>query len=232
MKLINEDYINIEKTEEEVKAYLAKLKYALVQSDTIIKFQNERQVDKTRSLKYTNAYTSTDQTVYINNIPANVLSKWLMLESERFSELVLRLFHTELEAVYEEFNMGQDRDGSRVYQAMLSNLFDGHTYSISTIGVGEHLKNPSHVAIHNFFDTYYVPNNMAICLSGDLDPSETIKLIEKSFGSMKTKKVERPERPKLAPITKPIETEIVGKEAESVNLYYRFDKFNYNHYRF
>ena len=66
--------------------------------------------------KYTNAYTSTDETVYINNIPATGFDKWLMVESERFRKLVLRLFHTELEAVYEEFNMGQDRDGSKVYQ--------------------------------------------------------------------------------------------------------------------
>ncbi len=173
--------------------------------------------------KYTNAYTSTDQTVYINNIPANVLNKWLMLESERFSQIVLRLFHTELEAVYEEFNMGQDRDGTRVYQTMLANLFDGHPYSISTIGLGEHLKNPSHVAINNFFDTYYVPNNMAICLSGDLDFSETIKMVDQYFGGMKAKEFERPTYPKLAPLDNIIEKEVIGKEAESVNLYYRFD---------
>ncbi|MEM9023537.1 MAG: insulinase family protein, partial [Bacteroidota bacterium] len=50
----------------------------------------------------TNAYTSNEQTVYVNDIPSNELEKWLMLESERFSTLVLRLFHTELETVYEE----------------------------------------------------------------------------------------------------------------------------------
>ena len=60
--------------------------------------------------KGTNAYTSLERTVYINDIPANELEKWLMIESERFSELVLRLFHTELETVYEEFNRAQDSD--------------------------------------------------------------------------------------------------------------------------
>ena len=52
----------------------------------------------------TNAYTSNERTVYINDIPTNELERWLALEAERFSELTLRLFHTELEAVYEEKN--------------------------------------------------------------------------------------------------------------------------------
>ena len=173
--------------------------------------------------KYTNAYTSTDETVYINNIPATGLDKWLMVESERFRKLVLRLFHTELEAVYEEFNMGQDRDGSKVYQAMLSALFPTHPYQVSTIGKGEHLKNPSHVAIHNYFDTYYVPNNMAICLSGDFDFSETIQKIDAYFGKFERKDFERPKYELEKPMTEDVVKEVYGNEAEYVMMAYRFD---------
>lgn len=173
--------------------------------------------------KYTNAYTSTDETVYINNIPANELEKWLMLESERFRMLVLRLFHTELETVYEEFNMSQDRDGSKVYQAMLTALFKKHPYQVSTIGLGEHLKNPSHEAIHAYFDKYYVANNMAICLSGDIDPDATIKLINHYFGKMRQGEVEALTFEPEDPITEPIEVDVIGKEAEQVTIAYRFD---------
>ncbi len=56
----------------------------------------------------TNAFTSNEQTVYVNKIPANELGRWLNLESKRFSKLVLHLFHTALEAVFEEFNSGQE----------------------------------------------------------------------------------------------------------------------------
>ena len=59
----------------------------------------------------TNAYTSTERTVYINDVPSDELEKWMMIESERMQTCVLRLFHTELETVYEEFNRGQDNDG-------------------------------------------------------------------------------------------------------------------------
>lgn len=50
----------------------------------------------------TNAFTSFENTTYMENIPSNNLEKFLMIQDERFRNPVLRLFHTELEAVYEE----------------------------------------------------------------------------------------------------------------------------------
>ena len=130
--------------------------------------------------KGTNAFTSMERTAYINDIPSTELEKWMKVESERFSELVLRLFHTELEAVYEEFNRGQDNDYRKAYAAMNEIMFTKHQYGTqTTIGEGEHLKNPSMVKIHEYFDTYYVPNNMAICLAGDFDPDVTLAMIKK-----------------------------------------------------
>lgn len=134
----------------------------------------------------TNAHTWFDETVYHNDIPSNELEKFLKIESERFSELVLRLFHTELEAVYEEFNRGQDNDYWASHEAMMKMLFpESHYGTQTTIGTSEHLKNPSMVAIHNYFNQYYVPNNMALVLVGDIDFDETIKLVNAYFGSMK-----------------------------------------------
>jgi predicted Zn-dependent peptidase len=127
--------------------------------------------------KGTNAWTSKEQTVYTNDIPSNELERWADLESLRFETLVLRLFHTELEAVYEEFNMNQDRDSRKVWDGLFGLLYPDHTYgSQNTIGKGEHLKNPSMINIQNYFERYYVPSNMAVCLSGDLDgPSDNGK---------------------------------------------------------
>jgi len=67
------------------------------------KFAISNEYDKMISslgAKGTNAYTSVDQTVYVNDIPSTEIEKFLKIEGERFSELVLRLFHTELETVY------------------------------------------------------------------------------------------------------------------------------------
>ena len=170
----------------------------------------------------TNAFTSNEVTAYINKIPSNELDKWLAVESERFSELVLRLFHTELETVYEEFNRGQDNDNRKQYQAVLTALFPTHPYGTqTTIGIAEHLKNPSMKEIHNYFDTYYVSNNMAIIMVGDLDFDTTIKKVAASFGNMKPKQINKPQFAIEKPIVAPIKKEIFGPSAESVYLAYR-----------
>ena len=172
--------------------------------------------------KSTNAYTSTEQTVYVTDIPSNELEKWFQLESERFKMVVLRLFHTELETVYEEFNMGQDEDRRKVYEAMMSSLFPSHPYGTqTTIGKGEHLKNPSHYNILKYFETHYVANNMAIVMSGDFDPSEALVLAEKYFGNYPTKAVpdfNHEEQPLLPNI---IKKEVLGQQAEMVQLAWR-----------
>lgn len=87
----------------------------------------------------TNAYTFLEQTVYVNDIPANQIEKWVELEAERFSTVVPRLFHTELEAVYEEKNRGLDSDSRKVYEELMASLFLKHTYGTqTTIGTVPH----------------------------------------------------------------------------------------------
>ena len=170
----------------------------------------------------TNAHTWVEETVYQNKIPSVELEKWLKIESERFSQVVLRLFHTELEAVYEEFNQGQDNDWRKSYEAMLKGLFPNHPYGQqSTIGLASHLKNPSMKDIHEYFNTYYVPNNMAIVLVGDLDFDKTIAMVDQYFGAYEQKEVTHPNLPKEEPITTPIVKEVYGPSAEMVTLAYR-----------
>ena len=171
--------------------------------------------------KYTNAFTSNELTAYMNDIPSNEIRKWLELEANRLEGTALRLFHTELETVYEEFNMYQDRDFSRAVEAFYRALFPTHPSGRSVIGYPEHLKNPSMVNIMKFKDTWYVPNNMVICMSGDLDPESTIQLIDETFGKFPAK--ELPELPEIMedPITEPVVKEIFGPAAENMLMGYR-----------
>ncbi|MCH3882242.1 MULTISPECIES: M16 family metallopeptidase [Tenacibaculum] len=177
----------------------------------------------------TNAHTWFEETVYKNKIPANELNKWLDLEAERFSTLVLRLFHTELEAVFEEFNRGQDNDGRKRYASMLKGLFPNHPYGQqSTIGTAEHLKNPSMVDIHNYFNKYYVPNNMAVVLVGDLDFDKTIAEVNNAFGKFEKKELVHPTLPKEEAITAPVVREVFGPTSESISIAYRSGGVNTN----
>jgi predicted Zn-dependent peptidase len=169
-----------------------------------------------------NAFTSFEQTVYTEDIPANAVDKFLKVQSERFRNPVFRIFHTELEAVYEEKNRTLDNDNRKVSELMLGNLFRNHNYGKqTTIGTVEHLKNPSLAEIRKYYNNFYVPNNMGIIVAGDFDPDVMIKKIDAAFSEMKSKQVIpyafKPEEP----ITKPIEKQVYGPDAEFVAIGYR-----------
>lgn len=170
-----------------------------------------------------NAYTSNDVTCYVENIPSNEVDNWLKVQGDRFQNMVIRGFHTELEAVYEEYNIGLSQDMNKMYYALMAKLFPNHPYGTqTTIGKGEHLKNPSITNIKNYFSKYYVPNNVAICMAGDLDPDKTIAAIDKYFGNWKkSESLSAPTYPALKPITAPEDTTVVGQEAESLFIAWR-----------
>jgi predicted Zn-dependent peptidase len=169
-----------------------------------------------------NAHTWFEETVYHGKIPSNELEKWSELEADRFDELVLRLFHTELEAVYEEFNRSQDSDGEKLFDKTLKALFPTHPYGQqTTIGTSEHLKNPSLKDINEYFNAYYAPNNMAVVLVGDFEFESTIELIDRTFGKLESKDVTHPELPVEQPLAGIIEQEVFGPTSESLYIAYR-----------
>ena len=174
----------------------------------------------------TNAYTSNDVTCYTEDIPSNEVENWAKIQSDRFQNMVIRGFHTELEAVYEEYNIHLTDDTDKLFNALMAKLFPGHPYGTqTTIGTQEHLKNPSITNIKNYFKKWYVPNNVAICMSGDMDPDEVIAVIEKYFGAWQPgDDVEQPTFPELQPIAAPVDTTVVGLEAETLWMGYRFDR--------
>lgn len=172
--------------------------------------------------KGTNAYTWVEQTVYINDIPSNQIKKWLKIEGERFRKPVMRIFHTELEAVYEEKNRSLDNDYDKMYDALYAGLWQKHTYGTqTTIGTIEHLKNPSLKKIKEYLAAYYVPNNMAVCMAGDLNPDSTIKWIDQAFGSLPSGKVPEFVPPVEDPISAPIVKEVMGPFPETMMLGFR-----------
>jgi len=181
----------------------------------------------------TNAYTSNDVTCYTENIPSNEVENWAKIQAERFQNMTIRGFHTELEAVYEEYNIHLTDDTDKLFNALLAKLFPNHPYGTqTTIGTQEHLKNPSITNIKEYFKKWYVPNNVAICMSGDFDPDDVMTIIEKYFGEWKPStdaegkvaQVEQPVFPELPALTTPVDTTVIGLEAESFWMGYRFEQ--------
>ena len=178
----------------------------------------------------TNAFTSNDYTMYVENIPANQVEAWAKVQGDRFPNLVLRLFHTELEAVYEEKNIGMAQDNRRVNETMMAALFPHHPYGTqTTIGTIEHLKNPSMKNIREYHAAYYVPNNMCVAMAGDFDPDEVIKIIDKYMGSWKPGTVPTFTKVKEAPITTPVVCLVNGQDPENLTIAFRIEEGNGSH---
>ena len=134
-----------------------------------------------------NAGTSYDLTTYYNNFPPSQLERFLMLYSERFRAPVFRTFQSELETVYEEYNLYEDQLDQKEFHFLLNHLFEGHPYERPIIGLSEHLKNPQISKLIEFYNSWYVPENMALILVGNIDPQKARPLIEKSFGALPAK---------------------------------------------
>ena len=209
---------------DERKAY-----YKLIDqtSNEAAKYAIPNEYDKLISAiggKGLNAYTTEDRTVYTVDIPSNEIEKFLEIEGSRFRKIVNRLFNTELEAVYEEKNRSLDNDNWKAYETMYKLAFEKHPYGTQTvIGTIEHLKNPSITEIEKYFNKYYRPNNVAICISGDIDHTNTIKLIDKYFGSWESNpELTQPTKIREAPITSPKAAEVFGPDAENLTMAFRF----------
>ncbi len=166
-----------------------------------------------------NAFTSDEQTVYIADIPSNRLEAWATVEAERFADPSFRQFFTEIEAVYEEKNLSLDNPWSRTDEALMLGMFPTHPYGTQpTIGTSEHLKNPAYQDMVDYFHRWYVPNNMAVVLAGDIDPETALPVLEKTLGAWQPKTLEKPAPGQITPLAGRNQTEVTVEGSEGVML--------------
>lgn len=178
-----------------------------------------------------NAYTTNDRTCYFEVIPSGELKRWAMIESDRFQNLVVRGFHTELETVYEEFNMYSTMDVEKVELAVNQLLYPDIPYRQHvTLGTQEDLKNPSLKNIKKFYQTYYRPNNVAIILAGDLDYDKAIKIIDEYFGNWQPQDIPPFEQPVQADLAAPKDSIVYGKESPQLWMAWKMPNMRHEDY--
>jgi predicted Zn-dependent peptidase len=168
-----------------------------------------------------NAFTSHDRTVYVVDVPSNRLEAWARLESDRFFAPVFRGFPTEIETIIEEKNRALDNPGRVLSMAANQLIWPGHPYARDVLGEVEHLLAPSIAATERFFSTWYVPNNMAVILAGDLDPAEALAMIEAHFGCLRPGELPPREAAPPGPIASERAAEVVHRGDEEIRLIWR-----------
>ncbi|MEH2268187.1 MAG: pitrilysin family protein [Nostoc sp.] len=142
-----------------------------------------------------NANTSTEATRYFYSFPANKLELWMSLESERFLDPVIRReFYKEKDVILEERRMRVENSPiGLMVEKFIDTAYKVHPYRRPVIGYDEDIRNLTPEDVQNFFDTHYVPSNLAIAIVGDVNPAQVKKLAQTYFGRFqaKTKAVEQ-----------------------------------------
>lgn len=147
-----------------------------------------------------NAFTSFDETVFHNSFSPQYIHQWCELNSERLMSPVFRLFQGELETVYEEKNMYSDNMLMQPAEDAESKIFAGTPYAYSIIGSTENLKNPRLGEMKEFYNKYYVANNMTLILTGDVNADSISNILENTFGRIRSGKVEKEQPFNLKPL--------------------------------
>jgi zinc protease len=135
-----------------------------------------------------NAYTSTDLTVYHEEFAAEALETVLDLESDRMRALALsdKMLASEREVVKEERRLRVDNDVMGLLDEELQSLaFKAHPYRWPVIGWMADIDNIRREDCEQYFRTYYAPNNAVLYLSGAFEPKKARALIKKYFGTIK-----------------------------------------------
>lgn len=149
--------------------------------------------------KAVNAMTTSEYCAFLADIPSPRFEAWARLEAERLRRPVFRGFFPELSVVVEELRMLRDGRGES-FDALRQALFEGSSLAHNPIGRDEDLARPPFSAMRAFHRTFYVPNNTAIVLVGDIDARRALPVLEAEFAGWEPAEIERPPPPgELAP---------------------------------
>ncbi len=132
-----------------------------------------------------NAYTTEDETVFWETIPAQYLPLALWLEADRMSTLRVDedTFTGEREVVKEERRMRVDNQPfGRLNEIIYDEAFTTHPYKHPTIGSMADLESASIADVRDFYKTYYVPGNATLVLVGDFDSAQALQLVSRYLG--------------------------------------------------
>lgn len=175
-----------------------------------------------------NAYTSQDATRYIVSLPSNKAELWMVMESERFLDPVLREFYKEKDVVMEERRLGiESQPQGRLLEEFLAIAYKAHPYGEMVIGHMSDLQTMTRAEAEAFFKKYYGPSNLVVAIVGDVKPEEIEKLAQRYFGRIpsgpKPDPVETAEPPQLG------ERRVVLEDRSQPIVYIGYHKPGINH---
>jgi len=160
-----------------------------------------------------NAFTSFDQTVYVNTVPANQLELALYLEADRMASFKVsdEIYQTERKVVTEEWRMQQNRPYGVMWQDFAKAAFTKSPYRWTPIGNMDNLRAAQAAELQDFFNRYYIPNNAILVIAGDIDVPAAKAFVKKYYAWIPRGQDVKPDLP----------AEPQQKDARKVDVKYR-----------
>jgi len=137
-----------------------------------------------------NAFTSRDYTAYFQQVPKEKLDEMMALEADRMRHLNVapQEFAQEIKVVMEERRMRtDDNPQSKLFEQMNAVAFQAHPYRRPIIGWMNDLETMTAADAKAWYDTWYVPNNAYVVITGDVDHKAVFALAEKYYGPLEAR---------------------------------------------
>ncbi len=130
-----------------------------------------------------NAFTSFDQTVYHDTVPAEDLGLALYLEADRMASFKVtdEIYQIERKVVAQEWMLQQNKPYGNLFTQLFKTVFTKSSYNWTPIGDMQQLLAAPAADVQEFFNTYYVPNNAVLVIAGDVDVAAARRLVNQYY---------------------------------------------------
>ena len=144
-----------------------------------------------------NAFTSSDVTVYFATMSRDKIGIEIELEADRMANALLgeTYFEAEKKVIQEERRLRtEDNPASALGEVASAVAFTIHPYRRPVVGWMQDIENLTRQDLVDFYKLYYVPNNAFVVVIGDFSTAEILPKIKSAFGKIPR----RPEPPKVS----------------------------------
>jgi zinc protease len=167
-----------------------------------------------------NAFTSRDYTAYFQQVEKSKLEDVIKLEADRMSNLNFddAEFAKEIQVIMEERRLRtEDNPSSLLNESLMATAFMSSPYRHPVIGWMNDLVNMKAIDARDWYRSWYAPNNATVVISGDVDPQQIYKMVQKYYGAAISH--ELPVRkPQVEPPQKGIKQVLVKAAADNAQL--------------
>jgi zinc protease len=167
-----------------------------------------------------NAFTSRDYTAYFQQIEKSKLEEVIKLEADRMSNLSFddAEFDKEIQVIMEERRLRtEDNPSSLLNESLMATAFISSPYRHPIIGWMNDLMNMKASDARDWYRSWYAPNNATVVISGDVDPQNILKLVQKYYGVIAPQELPM-RKPQIEPPQRGIKQVQVKAPADSAQI--------------